>query len=291
MKLHFELLKFWKQNEHLNDTICTLLPLKLFLCRAKLIQLKKIKIGAVTYLNTKPLIYGMQYEDFLKDHELILEYPARLAEMLKKGDVDVALVPVALLPELPHYHIVSDYCIASDHEVASVCLFSGKPLADIKRVYLDYQSKTSVALLKILFREHWKQEVEWLEATDEIYIDKIHDDTAGLIIGDRALLLRDRFTYRYDLATAWKEMTGLPFVFAVWVSMKEMDERWTQSFNEYNRKGIANIAEVANTLINIYPDVLKYYTHHISYVLTPFHKEGLNQFLSLLPTYSMAKDI
>jgi chorismate dehydratase len=129
-----------------------MLPLKLFLCRANLNQLKKIKVGAVTYLNSKPLIYGMQQEDFLKDHELILEYPARLAEMLTKGELDVALVPVALLAELPHYHIVSDYCIASDHEVASVCLFSEQPLSEIKSVYLDYQSKTSVALLKVLFK-------------------------------------------------------------------------------------------------------------------------------------------
>jgi chorismate dehydratase len=140
----------------------------LFLCSANLIQLKKIKVGAVTYLNTKPLIYGMQQESFLKYHELILSYPAKLAEMLKKGELDVALVPVALLPELPEYHIVSDYCIASDHEVASVCLFSEKPLSEIKRVYLDYQSKTSVALLKILFKQYWKQEVEWLAATSPL---------------------------------------------------------------------------------------------------------------------------
>ena len=194
----------------------------LFLCGANLIQLKKIKVGAVTYLNTRPLIYGMQQESFLKDHELVLDYPSKLAEMLKNGELDVALVPVALLPELLEYHIVSDYCIASDYEVASVCLFSEKPMSEIKKVYLDYQSKTSVALLKILFKQHWKQEVDFLAANDEGYIDKIQGDTAGLIIGDRALQFHERFAYRYDLATAWREMTGLPFVFAVWVSVREM---------------------------------------------------------------------
>ena len=93
-----------------NGSKSPFLSLKSFLCRANLIQLKKIKVGAVTYLNTKPLIYGMQQESFLKEHELILDYPAKLAERLKKGELDVALVPVALLPELPEYHIVSDYC-------------------------------------------------------------------------------------------------------------------------------------------------------------------------------------
>ncbi|MBU6157760.1 MAG: menaquinone biosynthesis protein [Bacteroidetes bacterium] len=252
----------------------------LFLCRAKLIQLKKIKIGAVTYLNTKPLIYGMQQESFLKDHELILSYPARLAEMLKKGELDVALVPVAILPELPEYHIVSDYCIASDFEVASVCLFSEKPLSEIKKVYLDYQSRTSVALLKILFKEHWKQEVEWLAATNESYIDKIQGDTAGLIIGDRALQFHDRFAYRHDLATAWRAMTGLPFVFAVWVSLREMDKEWIDLFNQVNQLGQQFIETIIQ--LQAYPhfDLGKYYKNCIAYRLTPDYLKGMGLFLN-----------
>jgi len=269
----------------------TILRLKLFLCRANLNQLKKIKVGAVTYLNTKPLIYGMQQESFLIGHELILAYPAQLAEMLKMGELDVALVPVALLPELPEYHIVSDYCIASDHEVASVCLFSEKPLSEIKRVYLDYQSKTSVALLKILFKHHWNLEVEFLSASDESFIDKIQTDTAGLIIGDRALQFRDRFAYRYDLAKIWKEMTGLPFVFAVWVSIRTMNNEWLESFNIYNSMGLSNLTHIANDLTHLYPDILKYYTENINYALSPLHYEGLHQFLALLPYLTMAENI
>jgi len=233
----------------------------------------------------------MQQESFLIGHELILAYPAQLAEMLKMGELDVALVPVALLPELPEYHIVSDYCIASDHEVASVCLFSEKPLSEIKRVYLDYQSKTSVALLKILFKHHWNLEVEFLSASDESYIDKIQTDTAGLIIGDRALQFRDRFAYRYDLATAWREMTGLPFVFAVWVSVREMDAEWVKFFNIYNRAGLSDLAHVAGGYKHIYADVLSYYTENINYSLLALHYEGLHQFLALLPCLTMAENI
>ena len=251
----------------------------LFLCSANLIQLKKIKVGAVTYLNTKPLIYGMQQESFLKYHELILSYPAKLAEMLKKGELDVALVPVALLPELPEYHIVSDYCIASDHEVASVCLFSEKPLSEIKRVYLDYQSKTSVALLKILFKQYWKQEVEWLAATDESYIDNIQGDTAGLIIGDRALQFRDRFAYRYDLATAWREMTGLPFVFAVWVSVREMDAEWMRKFNSLNAEGVRDIDNVVKGLKQHSTYVHTYFKNNISFFLDDIYRKSIDQFL------------
>ena len=241
--------------------------------------MKKIKVGAVTYLNTKPLIYGMQQPDFLEHHELILAYPAQLAKMLVEGAVDVALVPVAFLPELPQYHIVSDYCIASDHEVASVCLFSEKPLAEIRRVYLDYQSKTSVALLKILFREHWKQEVEWLEASDESYIDKIKDDTAGLIIGDRALQFRERFAYRYDLATAWREMTGLPFVFAVWVSVTPLDKSVLLALKDAFELGVFNIRNIVNSIHFRYFDVLKYFSKHISFHIGKQEKEAMYLFL------------
>ena len=266
----------------------------LFLCSANLIQLKKIKVGAVTYLNTKPLIYGMQQESFLKDHELVLDYPSKLAKMLKKGELDVALVPVALLPELPEYHIVSDYCIASDHEVASVCLFSEKPLYEIKRVYLDYQSKTSAALLKILFKEHWKQEVEWLPASDETYIDKIEGDTAGLIIGDRALQFRDRFAYRYDLAAAWREMTGLPFVFAVWVSVREMDLVWKDQFNGSQQTGLQQIDLLirAESDAHILYDLHRYFQSNLSYALDDLKQNAIQLFItkitdaSLLNSYS-----
>jgi chorismate dehydratase len=275
---------------HTNGTI---LRLKSFLCSANLIQLKKIKVGAVTYLNTKPLIYGMQQEDFLREHELILAYPSKLAEMLKKGELDVALVPVALLHELPEYHIVSDYCIASDYEVASVCLFSEKPLSEIRRVYLDYQSKTSVALIKLLFNLHWKKQVEWLPATDESYIDKIQDDTAGLIIGDRALQFRERFGYRYDLATAWREMTGLPFVFAVWVSLKEMKKDWILSFNLAQQSGLSRKNQIVDavSINNINYDLLTYYKININYHIDSCKQESIAVFLDmgkklLLDSYS-----
>jgi chorismate dehydratase len=177
---------------------------------------------------------------------------------------------------------VSDYCIASDHEVASVCLFSEKPLSEIKRVYLDYQSKTSVALLKILFKHHWNLEVEFLSASDESYIDKIQTDTAGLIIGDRALQFRDRFAYRYDLATAWREMTGLPFVFAVWVSLKQKNHQWIEAFNQANGIGLKYLEELIKGLKYVHFDLKKYFQNHISYTLSDHKFKGLEHFLDLL---------
>ena len=178
---------------------------------------QKIKVGAVNYLNTKPMLYGMQNDAFLQEHELVPDYPSKVAEMLKTGMVDVALVPVALLKELPEYFIVSDYCIAAEHEVASVCLFSEVPVNEIATVYLDYQSRTSVALAKILMREFWGINPQIINAQDESYRTKIAGTTGAVVIGDRALEQRRLSTYVYDLASEWQAMTHLPFVFAVWV--------------------------------------------------------------------------
>ena len=117
---------------------------------------KKVRVGAVSYLNTKPLIYGFENGLMKNEIDLLIEYPSKIAAMLLNDEIDVGLVPVAVIPEMKEYHIISDYCIGSDGEVASVCLFSEVSLYDIKTILLDYQSRTSVALLKILIREYWK---------------------------------------------------------------------------------------------------------------------------------------
>ena len=146
--------------------------------------------------------------------ELIIDYPANIASHLLHNRIDIGLVPVAIIPSLKEHHIISDYCIGCDGEVASVCLFSDVPLLEIETILLDYQSRTSVALLKILLQEHWKISPKLIAGTTH-YEQDISGTTAGLVIGDRAFTQRLQSGYMYDLGSAWKEMTGLPFVFAV----------------------------------------------------------------------------
>src|ERR1700704_692385 len=96
---------------------------------AKVTQLnKKIKVGVVNYLNTKPLLYGLQQSPISERIELIEDHPARLADLLMNNEIDLGLIPVATIPNLSEYHIVGDYCIGSEGEVASVCLFSEVPM-------------------------------------------------------------------------------------------------------------------------------------------------------------------
>jgi len=217
----------------------------------------------------------------MKMMELSVDYPAMIARQLIEGSVDVALVPVAVIPKMQEHHIISDFCIGAEGPVASVCLFSDVPLREIKRIYLDYQSRTSVALLKLLVRDHWKLNVELVQTSGD-YQHLIKDTHAGLVIGDRALEQRKRSPYIYDLAEAWMRFTSLPFVFAAWVSNKPLPIAFIQEFNNANSIGIHNIPAVVAE--NPYPlfDLTAYYTHHISYPLTPAKRQGMQRFLSYL---------
>jgi len=242
---------------------------------------RKIRIGAVSYLNTKPFIYGLENSPIKDEIELILDYPSNLVELLKKGEIDIGLVPVGALPSLGEYHIVSDYCIGTDGEVASVAVFSEVPMEEIEEVYLDYQSRTSVLLCKLLFEKHWKKQVKFIPAEDESYIEKIKGKTAGLIIGDRALMHRAKFPYIYDLGLGWKQMTGLPFVFAVWVSLRKLDPSFEVKFNQSLVKGITEYDLTNMSNFKSY-DVHTYITQNLSYELNNLKKRGLEYFISNL---------
>lgn len=244
--------------------------------------MKKIRVGTVNYLNTKPLEYGLKRPPMSEMIELVEDYPAHLADMLLKDQVDVGLIPVAIIPKLSEYYIVGDYCIGTEGEVASVCLFSEVPVEQVRKIYLDYQSRTSVALLKVLMREHWKIQPELVMASDENYRNEIKSDTAGLVIGDRALAQRKKSTFIYDLGSEWKNMTGLPFAFAAWISTRKIPEDFIEIFNKANAYGVEHIDEVIAANSFDHYDLKKYYTHHLNYFLDGDKKKAIQLFLKLI---------
>ena len=243
---------------------------------------RKIRIGAVSYLNTKPLLFGLQHESIREQLEIILDYPAHIANMLEEGTIDVGLVPVAILPRLNEYHIISDYCIGCNGPVDSVAIFSELPMEQVSSVILDYQSRTSVILTRILMKYYWKKELLFIDAEGEDFLQEIRNDVAGLVIGDRALRQKKKSRYMYDLGQAWKDYTGLPFVFAAWVSNKQLPADFISLFNAANGNGIAEIDKVIAQEKNPPSDLKTYYTRNISYELNDEKKQGLALFLSLL---------
>ena len=241
----------------------------------------KIRVAAVSYLNTKPLIYGFENGMMTNEVELLTDFPASIADMLISNEVDIALVPVATIPLLNEYHIITDYCIGTTGKVASVCLFSDVPLAEIKTILLDYQSRSSVGLLKILLKDYWKLNADLISA-DEGYEEKINGTTAGLVIGDRAFIQRKKSKYLYDLGTAWKEMTGLPFLFAAWVANKKLPQTFIEKFNQTTGEGFMHLPEIILANPYIHYDLKKYYEENISFNLDDDKRRGLKEYLKRL---------
>ena len=216
--------------------------------------------------------------------DLIIDYPAKIAAALLNDEIDIGLVPVAIIPEMKNYFIIGDHCIGSEGEVASVCLFSEVPMEQIETVLLDYQSRTSVKLAQMLLKEFWKINPV-IKKADADFRSLISGTTAAVVIGDRALEQRKISAYHYDLALAWQQHTGLPFVFAAWISNKPLEEEFIIKFNAANDIGLQHIDEIVAT--NPYPifDLKKYYLNYISYNLTAGKKAGLKLFLEKIPKY------
>lgn len=244
--------------------------------------MEKIRISAVSYLNTVPFTYGIRNSEIFKDVSLSLDIPSVCAEKLINKNAHLGLVPIAALLEINEYYLVSDYCIGAEGPVQSVMLMSKVPLHEIKSIYLDYQSKTSVLLNKILAEKYWKLNAEWL-VSEPGYEDKIDGTTAALIIGDRVFTNRNKYPYQYDLAEEWQKFTGLPFVFAVWASTLELSPDFVRSFNEALGFGLANKAEALKEWKNEIPkdlNALDYLENSINYNLNEQKKKAMKLFLS-----------
>ncbi len=236
----------------------------------------------MSYLNTKPMLYGLQNSMLADQLEVYLDYPSNLVRMLKSNEIDIGLIPVAALPSLGKYQIVSNFGIATEGEVASVALFSQVPMEEIEEVYLDYQSRTSVQLCQLLLEKHWKKSVRFIEAIGEEYIQDIQGNRAGLIIGDRALAFRSKAKYIYDLGSAWKQFTGLSFVFAVWVSLEQMSQPMIDKFSNAINEGINQMDKVIEENAIDYYDLHHYYYKNIQLRLSHSCKKGLEKFLEMI---------
>lgn len=241
-----------------------------------------MRLSAVSYLNTKPFIYGLFRSDLAGEIDLSLDIPSVCAQKLLKGEADVVLAPVAVIPELPEAHLVSDYCIGSVGKVKTVCIYSERPLSEVRQIYLDFHSRTSVALTQILCEKYWNIRPEFIPASAG-YESRIGGDTAGLIIGDRTIGREIRHAYTYDLGEAWTDWTGLPFVYAAWVSVKPVHPDLLARFNAALQTGLDHIPQLTKILPTIPGfDVEKYFRENISYDLDDAKWLALNRFLEMI---------
>ena len=203
-----------------------------------------IRIGAVSYLNTKPLIYEL--ETLAAPAELVLDYPSRLADDLDQGKLDVALIPIIEYFRAGSYTLVPDIAIASSGPVLSVTLFSRVPWQQIRRVALDEGSRTSAALTQVLLRKRYGVKPE----VCPLPLDRAAEESdadAVLLIGDRAMhACLPGFPFAFDLGQEWHDWTGLPFVYAAWAVRSGVDlGPVLDALYEAKRRGCANLGPIA----------------------------------------------
>ena len=251
------------------------------------------RIAASSYLNTAPLIWSFLYGSAQRTVELLThKAPSRCAELLLSGDVNAALVPVIEYQRIPDVAIIPDVCVGSRVAVRSVVIASKQNnLKKIKRVSLDDSSRTSVALIKIIFREFLGFEPEWQTASPDLRSMLEHND-AALIIGDPAMKIpRGKFRV-FDLATLWHDFTGLGFVFAMWMARTKFAEQVrTVDFKAVRDEGLAHLDEIAANYDDqpiLSPDEIKdYLTRNIAFQMDEKMMKGLELYFELAQKHGL----
>lgn len=241
-----------------------------------------IRVSAVSYTNSIPFVYGLTHSDIQQEINLSLDIPSQCADKLIQGQADIGLVPVAILPQIPNGKIISNFCIGAIGRVDTVMLYSQVPLDKIKRIWLDFQSRTSVQLVKVLCSEYWNISPEFLTAQPG-YEKDIKGEDAGVIIGDRCFAMVGNYKFSYDLPEYWFQFTGLPFVFAVWLSNKPLHEDFVKRFNQALQFGLLNKEKAMDKFLpsNLSRELASnYLNHRISYAFDSSKQQGLQLFLS-----------
>lgn len=242
-------------------------------------------IGCVPYLNARPLIAYFDTAEGSEVADLVLAPPSVLAGMIERGEVDVALASSFFVLEKPDYAVAPACGISSQGYVESVRLFSKKPFDQIESLALDQSSMTSNALAQILLRERYGTAPEATSMPPNLS-EMIEQNDAAVLIGDAGMSSEAEGLQMLDLGAVWNEMTGLPFVWALWIGQQErVTPHVVAILKEAKRFGSQRIEEVAKSeserLKMTYSRALRYLAEVIDYDLTDRHWSGLAHFAIL----------
>jgi chorismate dehydratase len=270
--------------------------------------MSKLRISIVEYLNTAPLVWGFTDGPLTGKYELSFTWPSQCAEALRRGDVDVAIIPSIEYQRMEKMVVLPGMSVAAKGEVRSILVVAKKPIERAKRIALDASSRSSQALVKILAAEHWKIKPEFVETTPDAS-EMLKEADAALVIGDPALriaLKMEALTMKvpgggdcckgdpedmpvpgfetifvYDVAYQWRELTGKPCVLAIWAGRREaMTPEVVADFQaskEYGIERMKEISEAASVKLDLPPRALeRYLTENIHFGLEEEYLAGLN---------------
>jgi chorismate dehydratase len=243
----------------------------------------KVSVSVLSYANALPFVYGILHSDLIGRIELLLDIsPAQCAERLVKGEVDLALMPAIEIARLPYNEIISNYCVGTNGPVKTVLLVSNTEIEKVKGIYLDSQSRTSIALAKILAEKFWRIEPQWHEADRDFDFQKIPEGYGAVVIGDKNFNLK--YKYTIDLAEAWRDYTNLPFVLVCWVTSKKLDAAFQGEFDNALRYGVNHIGEAVKSYEKLgFPHdfIQNYLSRNISFALDDQKMKAMQLFFRL----------
>jgi chorismate dehydratase len=200
-----------------------------------------IGISLPVYLNSVPFLYGLQHSGMDAYADIQPDIPSVCADRLRRGQVDVGLVPVVEMFRIPSARVVSRWCIGAQGVIRTVILASAVPLEQVDTVYLDAHSRTSVTLARLLAREYWQIAPRWVYGIEQM--NGTPSGRSGIVlIGDKAFDVQA--PYVYDLGEQWQLFTGLPFVFAAWIANRELPQPWLARMEDGLSLGVGQLDEV-----------------------------------------------
>jgi chorismate dehydratase len=253
-------------------------------------------VAASSYLNTAPLIWSFQYGSRQHAVELVTDAaPARCADLLVSGDVEVALVPIIEYQRIADVQIVTGVCVGSHSAVRSVVLVSKHDdLKNIRRVALDVSSRTSQALVKIIFREFFDFEPQWETANPHIHA-MLKDNDAALVIGDPAMNVSLPDVHVFDLASLWQRFTSTGFVFAMWMARAADAEAVSKvDFAGARDEGLEHVEEIISqyeTEVSLpRPEIRTYLTENIAFSVDESLEQGMRLYFELARKHRLIDD-
>jgi predicted solute-binding protein len=275
---------------------------------ASIVNLQKLRISIVQYLNTAPLVWGFTNGPLLGKYDLSFTVPSQCAEALRTGAADIAIIPAIEYQRIPNLVVLPDLAIASQNRVRSLLIVAKKPIEQVRSIALDRSSRSTQALTRILADEYWKIVPEFFEAEPDLrgMLDKAD---AAMIIGDPALrisiaiekkstvspqgravcqaatlgITTAEIFHVYDVVGEWRKFSGLPAVMAVWASKREVvtaeviaDFRMSREF------GLISIEEIcmqASRKLELPQGELEsYLRHNIDFYLGEENRRGLERY-------------
>lgn len=254
-----------------------------------------VKVGIVDYLNSRPLAWSFLRGEVPAEFVASYHPPARVAELLAAGKLDVGLIPSIELQRIDGLEVLPRLCVAARREVRSVLMISQKPPGEIRRLALDQNSRTSATLVRILLKDRYGITPECVASAPDV--DRmLADADAALIIGDPALRVQRGRYLMHDLAREWRELTGYPFVFAVWAARAEVAvPGLVDVFERSLRSGLESIermtADAAEELGLELAVVTEYLTRSLSFNLGEAELGGLEEYFRRAEAHGLIESV